>query len=115
MIGIFYYIKFRLLMNLLLFRFCIGGLFFVVNGLEPGKFSNVVHGSVVDFNWDRFNVIKRFQPANTNFETPHDVCVSQNGTELYVTELNSKRIWKFQIGLYDILIFFSLFILYCVI
>lgn len=72
-----------------------GGLFFIVNA-DPFS-REPIHGSVVRANYDPPKLIKTFQPTGKPFESPHDVVVSPNGTEVYVAELNPHRVCKFRV------------------
>ncbi len=80
--------------ELLLYFVLAGGLFFIVNGQD---YRVEVQGSVIEANSDSIEIIRTFQPANGNFQYPHDVFVSSNGSELYVAELDPHRVSKFLI------------------
>lgn len=50
---------------------------------------------------DSGRILKTFNPnvqEELNFENPHDIIVSPNGTSIFVTELQPFRVWKFRIG-----------------
>lgn len=74
-----------------------GGLLFIVNGPDQ---SSQIKGTVVNAYSDSGRILKTFNPnvkEEPNFENPHDIIVSPNGTSIFVTELQPFRVWKFKI------------------
>lgn len=72
-----------------------GGLLFVVNGPEftGGGF---VSGFVISLVSKQ--LIDAFSPNGQGFSSPHDVAVNADGSEAYVVELDSSKVWKFVKG-----------------
>ncbi|XP_075165964.1 peptidyl-alpha-hydroxyglycine-alpha-amidating lyase 1 [Haematobia irritans] len=75
-----------------------GGQFVVVNGptaeigYKPDPY-NEVRGYIMDFKTKK--VTAKFGPNDLEFSNPHDVAVTIDGNEIYVAELDPKRIHKF--------------------
>uniref|UniRef100_A0A1I8PLY6 peptidylamidoglycolate lyase n=1 Tax=Stomoxys calcitrans TaxID=35570 RepID=A0A1I8PLY6_STOCA len=75
-----------------------GGQFVIVNGptAEIGFKSdpyNEVRGYIMDFKSKK--VTAKFGPNDLEFRNPHDIAVTIDGNEIYVAELDPKRIHKF--------------------
>lgn len=69
-----------------------GGQLFVVNGPE-NKNNHEVQGYIIDMSTKQ--VLSKFGPNGSQFSNPHDLAVSEDGSEIYVAELDPPRIHKF--------------------
>ena len=80
--------------NLLVSALKIGGNIFAINGPDP--FSIVtgtsIHGLIIGID----DGLKKgiFSPVSKDFSNPHDVAVSEDGSTIYVVELNPFLVWK---------------------
>jgi peptidylamidoglycolate lyase len=68
---------------------------FVVNGPEFSG-DGFVGGFVISLL--RKKIIQIFSPNGLGFSAPHDIAVSENGTEIYIVELDSTKVWQFVKG-----------------
>jgi DNA-binding beta-propeller fold protein YncE len=73
----------------------IGGLLFVVNGPEVTG-GGFVSGFIISLVSKQ--MIEAFSPNGQGFSSPHDVAVSADGSQVYVVELDSTKVWKFVKG-----------------
>lgn len=63
----------------------------MING--PNSRYNIhVRGFVLDI--DSGDILSQFGPGQ-DMDNPHDIAVSQNGSEIYVVELNKNITYKF--------------------
>ncbi|KAH8290343.1 hypothetical protein KR054_002113 [Drosophila jambulina] len=75
-----------------------GGQLVIVNGpsvelgIHPEHYSEV-HGFVLSMRSKQ--LVSKFGPNNLEFHNPHDVAVTADGNEIYVAELDPRRIHKF--------------------
>jgi DNA-binding beta-propeller fold protein YncE len=67
----------------------------VVNGPEFTG-SGFVSGFVISLVSKQ--LIEAFSPNGQGFSSPHDVAVSTDGSQAYVVELDSSKVWKFVKG-----------------
>ncbi|XP_055379907.1 peptidyl-alpha-hydroxyglycine alpha-amidating lyase 1 [Condylostylus longicornis] len=69
-----------------------GGQLYVVNG-PNGISGSQVNGFIIDMKTT--NVIEKFVPQNIDFRNPHDIAVTADGSDIYIAELDPKRVLKF--------------------
>lgn len=70
---------------------------YLVNGLEvwtSRKFH--IRGFVIDAKSGE--VVSQFAPGNSDMLAPHDIAVSDDGSEIYVVELNAGKAYRFLQG-----------------
>ncbi|CAG5093460.1 Similar to Pal1: Peptidyl-alpha-hydroxyglycine alpha-amidating lyase 1 (Drosophila melanogaster) [Cotesia congregata] len=66
---------------------------YIVNGADPFSYTKFhIRGFVIDVNSG--DVVAEFGP-NNDMLGPHDIAVSDDGSEIYVIELNSNAIYRF--------------------
>lgn len=68
---------------------------YLINGPDPyANSDNEIHvrGFVLDFNTG--NILSEFGPRN-DMDRPHDLAVTENGSEIYVVELDLHKIYRF--------------------
>jgi len=70
---------------------------FVVNGPEFFR-GGLVSGFVISLVSKQ--LIEAFSPNGQGFSSPHDVAVNTDGSQVYVVELDSSKVWKFVKGKY---------------
>lgn len=68
-----------------------GGRLYVING-PTSRYNIHVRGYVVDVNSGK--IFCQFGPGQ-DFDSPHDIAISQNASEIYVVELNKNITYKF--------------------
>ncbi|CAD1475224.1 unnamed protein product, partial [Heterotrigona itama] len=71
-----------------------GRLYLINNHLinEPSSYNIHVQGFVLDVNSG--NILFSFRPGQ-DMDSPHDIAVSEDGSEIYVVELNKNTVYKF--------------------
>ncbi|XP_053665508.1 peptidyl-alpha-hydroxyglycine alpha-amidating lyase 1 [Anopheles marshallii] len=74
-----------------------GGLLYTINGPGLDLGSVPVGGFIIEM--ESGNVIGRFQPNNSKhaFSNPHELAVVDDGSELYVAELDPQMVHKFRL------------------
>ncbi|XP_076245170.1 peptidyl-alpha-hydroxyglycine alpha-amidating lyase 1 isoform X2 [Calliopsis andreniformis] len=66
---------------------------YLINGPDPNPNYNAhIRGFVLDVNAG--NILSQFRPEH-DMDRPHDIAVTENGSEIYVVELNKYTIYKF--------------------
>ncbi|XP_043498884.1 peptidyl-alpha-hydroxyglycine alpha-amidating lyase 1 [Polistes fuscatus] len=65
---------------------------YLINGPNPGYQNEHIHGSIVDINTG--NILSQFAPKQ-RFQRPHDIAVSKDGSEIYIVDLDTFKIYKF--------------------
>lgn len=68
--------------------FAVNGPEFVAGGFVSGFVISLVSKQLID----------AFSPNGKGFSSPHDVAVSTDGSQVYVVELDSTKVWKFVKG-----------------
>lgn len=66
------------------------GRLYLIN--NPSSYNIHVQGFVLDVNSG--NILVTFRPGQ-NMDSPHDIAVSEDGSEIYVVELNKNTVYKF--------------------
>ncbi|XP_015189706.1 PREDICTED: peptidyl-alpha-hydroxyglycine alpha-amidating lyase 1-like [Polistes dominula] len=65
---------------------------YLINGPDPVYLNEHIHGSIVDINTG--NILSQFAPTQ-RFLRPHDIAVSNDGSEIYIVDLDTFKIYKF--------------------
>ena len=66
------------------------GRLYLIN--NPSDYNIHVQGFVLDINSG--NILFTFRPGQ-DMDRPHDIAVSEDGSEIYVVELNKNTVYKF--------------------
>ncbi|KAF7997407.1 hypothetical protein HCN44_005978 [Aphidius gifuensis] len=70
-----------------------GNILYAVNG--PTSPMIPIRGFIMDPKFE--DIFGSWSPSTGNFEQPHAMAISPNGSELYVTEIGPNKIWKFDL------------------
>lgn len=68
---------------------------YLVNGPDPFQRTFHVRGFIIDTRSG--NILSQFGP-NQDMDMPHDIAVNGDGSEIYVGELNTRKVYKFTQG-----------------